>query len=179
MFSCVPSYRVVKLWVLLRRPLLLLLVLGCFVSIEASGRFSARLVADGMISFAFVPIVEATSFALVWRSHGRPMAFPLALDRFCASDLPWLLWLLAFMAVRAIESPLQAASLPAWAFWMWGLLLVAAAIRAVQLDLHFFRTTIAPARPLRALFVQRGVAWTGALGYFFGIAAWSYVVGYL
>ena len=49
---------------LLRRPLLLLFVLGCGVSMEVSGRFSLRLIADGMISFAFVPIAKSDRWRL-------------------------------------------------------------------------------------------------------------------
>jgi hypothetical protein len=50
----------VTLW---RRPLLLAFVLGCGVSLLASGRFTLRLVVDGTISFAFVPLCELVAFA--------------------------------------------------------------------------------------------------------------------
>ena len=63
---------------MLRRPLLLLLVLGCGVSMEVSGRFSLRLIVDGMVSFAFVPIAEVGSLALVWRLNGRLLPFARA-----------------------------------------------------------------------------------------------------
>jgi hypothetical protein len=39
-----------------RRPLLLAFLLGCSVSMLASGRFTLRLIVDGTLSFAFVPL---------------------------------------------------------------------------------------------------------------------------
>jgi hypothetical protein len=169
----------VRLPVLLRRPLLLLLVLGCGVSTEVSGRFSLRLVVDGMISFAFVPIAEIGSLALVWEWNGRPLPFARAVDMFCQSDSPWLLWVVAVAALRALESPLQAVSTAAAVWYFAGATLVAVAVRAAQLDLRLFCEVLAPARPVRALAVQRLVAWTCALGYFLGIAIWPNIVGFV
>ena len=54
----------VTLW---RRPVLLAFVLGCGVSLLASGRFTLRLVVDGTLSFAFVPLCELVAFAIVYR----------------------------------------------------------------------------------------------------------------
>jgi hypothetical protein len=172
-----PAVNVVK--DLLRRPLLLLLVLGCVVSMEASGRFSLRLIADGMISFAFVPVAEVGSLALVWRWNGRPVPFARAVDLFCQSNSPWLFWMVAVAALRAIESPLQAVSTPAAVWYVAAATLAGVAVRAAQLDLRLFRDVLAPARPVRALAVQRLVAWSCALGYFFGIALWPNVVGFV
>jgi hypothetical protein len=175
----VPSYRAVNAWVLLRRPLILLLVLGCGVSMAASGRFSARLIADGMISFAFVPIVEVGSLALVWRAERGDVPFARAVDLFCASDAAWMLWIVGFTALRTVQSPLQAVSTPLWAMRLLVALLGAAALWAFRRDLQLFRTTLAPARPVRALLVQRLVAWTCAVGYFLGIAIWANIVGFV
>ena len=172
----VPSYRAVKTWVLVRRPLLLLLVIGCFVSIEASGRLSVRLILDGAVSFAFVPLVEIGSLALVART--RRVAFGMAVDLFFGSDVPWLLWIVAMIAFRAVESPLLAVAPPRPLFWAMVASILPVAVWTARLDLQLFRSVVAPGRPVRALIVQRAVAWTGALTYFFGIAAWSYVVGY-
>ena len=61
---------------LLRRPLLLAFVLGCGVSLLASGRFTPRLVVDGTLSFAFVPVCELIAYAIVYRLQrgSRPFA---------------------------------------------------------------------------------------------------------
>jgi hypothetical protein len=53
--------------VALRRPLLLAFTLGCAVSLLASGRLSARLIVDGAVSFAFVPVFEVLAFAALYR----------------------------------------------------------------------------------------------------------------
>ena len=174
-----PSYRAVGLWTLARRPLLLLLVIGCFVSMEASGRFSLRLVVDGMISFAFVPAAELGSLALVWHWNGRRAAFADAVDMFCAANTPWLIWLVAAAGLRAVESPLQAMSMPVPVFYLLGMTLAATAIWAVRIDLQLFRAVLAPARPVRALIVQRLVGWSCAVAYFLGIAIWANVVGFV
>ena len=158
-----------------RGPLLLLLLLGCFVSIEVSGRFTLRLIADGAVSFAFVPLVEIGSLALVAR--GRRVPFGEAVDRFFASDASWLLWMVAMMAFRAVESPMLAAAPPRPLFWALVASMAPVVAWTARRDLQLFRSAIAPARPLQALIVQRSVAWVAALGYFFGIAGWSYVVG--
>ena len=50
-----------------RRPLLLAFRLGCGVSIVASGRFTLRLIVDGTVSFAFVPLCELIAFVIVHR----------------------------------------------------------------------------------------------------------------
>jgi hypothetical protein len=76
------------------KALLFLFVMGCLVCL--AGRVSARLIVDGAISFAFIPIIQIASFALVYRlsaTDKRP-SFALAADRFFAGDTPWLLWLL-------------------------------------------------------------------------------------
>jgi hypothetical protein len=169
----------VTVWTLIRRPLLLLLVMGCFVSAEASGRFSVRLIVDGAISFAFLPLFEIASLGIVARGRERGMTFVDAVDRFFGTDTSWLLWVVAMIAIRAVESPQLATAPPQPLFWaLAGSMLVPMALTA-RADLQLFRSTIAPSRPVRALIVQRSIAWTGALVYFFGTAGWAYLVGYL
>ena len=107
-------------WRLLRRPLLLALFFGCTVSLQASGRLSARLVTDGIVSFAFIPIFEVLSLAIVYRRGPRRVPFAQAVDLFFVANTPWLLWLLAFAAVRSLQTPLQATALPDW----WALMLL-------------------------------------------------------
>ena len=100
------------LWVLLRRPLRLLFVCGCVVSLSASGRLSARLIADGAVSFAFLPVFSLLALAAVYRRSPRRVSFAHAADLFFAANAPWLLWLVAFAAWRCLQSPMQAAAPP-------------------------------------------------------------------
>jgi hypothetical protein len=163
---------------LIRRPLLLLLFVGCFVSMEASGRLSIRLIADGAVSFAFVPVFGIVSLALVSRARARGVSFAEAVDTFFATDTAWLLWLVAMIAIRAVESPQFASGPPRPVFWAKGASMVPVALWTAWLDLRLFRSTLAPAAPVRAFLMQRLVAWSCALTYFFGIAVLAYIVGY-
>ena len=85
-------------WMASRRPLLFALVLGCGVSLLASGRFTLRLVVDGTLSFAFVPLCELVAFAIVYRLQRGTRPFAQAVDRYFAGNTPWLWWLVASMA---------------------------------------------------------------------------------
>ena len=76
---------------MIKRALLFLLVMGCVVSAAASGRISARLILDGAISFAFIPIFQIAAFALVYRFRRRAagaLPFARASDQFFAGDFP-------------------------------------------------------------------------------------------
>lgn len=83
---------------LLRRPLLLAFVLGCGISILASGRLTLRLIVDGMLSFAFVPACQLAGLAAVYRARRAPLTFSEAADRFFEGNSPWLWLLVATMA---------------------------------------------------------------------------------
>ena len=91
--------------VLLRRPLLTLFVIGCTVSMFASGRMTARLIADGALSFAFIPAAEILAFAIVHRL--RRQAWPSAgtFDGYLRGDRPWLWWLLAIIVAAMFMAP--------------------------------------------------------------------------
>ena len=54
----------------MRQPLLVVFVLGTTVSVLASGQFTLRLIVDGAVSFAFVPVCEAAGIAAVWYWSG-------------------------------------------------------------------------------------------------------------
>jgi hypothetical protein len=167
--------------VVARRPLRLLFVMGCVVSFQTSGRLTARLIADGVVSFAFIPVFELASLAIVYRRRSRPISFARAADLFFAANAPWLVWMLAFVTLRSIQTPRQATALPLALLWTLEASLLAIAAWSFYIDLQFFREALprADGRSLRDLIFQRAIGWTAALSYFFGIAAWPYVVGYL
>jgi hypothetical protein len=152
-----------------------LLVLGCTVSLLGSGRLSVRLIADGAVSFAFLPAFVVAGLAAVYFSRAdRRLPFARALDFFSTGLLPWLLWLVGLSAVCSIVPPRQLGP------WIWPLeisLLVPAAWSCV-IDFHFFREAMGlPARAaLRDLALNRVVAWGGATAYFLGIAIYYEIV---
>ena len=171
-----------------RRPLLLAFTLGCGVSMLASGRFTLRLVVDGALSFAFVPLCGLVAYAIVYRlQRGTPQVvgpastsanatadkeaghYAEAVDRYFAGNTPWLWWLVALMAAAAIL-PVRTTDLLAIALTTW----VIPIALSVRFDWRLFRT----AGRTRALAVadivlQRAIAWTLATAYFFGIASSS------
>jgi hypothetical protein len=165
-------------WVLLRRPLGLAFVLGCIVSLLVSGRLSARLITDGVLSFAFVPTFEMAALGILYCLGERRVPFARAVDLFFAAHAPWLLWLLAFAMLRCLQSPRQAAAPPLSLLWALELSLLPVAAWSGYIDLHFFREVLPRPgiRPLRDLMLQRAIGWSGTLLYFLGYALWPEIV---
>ena len=159
-----------------RQLLLFAFVFGCAISGAVSGRFTARLILDGMISFAFVPIVELLAFAVVWRTRlagaARTSAgWPTTAIRFFEGNQPWLLWLVAATAIFA--------SVPPHSLGPWFLPVAASTIVpiwwSIRIDLRFFRAELARTRRDAVVDVMafRAIAWTLGIGYFLGIAIWA------
>jgi hypothetical protein len=163
---------------LVRRPLLLAFMFGWLVSLQASGRLSARLIADGALSFAFVPVFEMAALAAVYRLRPRSISFARAVDLFFAANAPWLLWMIAFATLRCLQTPRQATAPSILLLWMLELSLLAVAAWSAWIDLQFFREVLprSPASPARDVILQRAIAWTCTIGYFFGYALWPFVV---
>lgn len=158
-------------WLLVRRPLVLALALGCAVSSLASGRLSVRLIADGAISFAFVPVIEIGTFAVVYLTAARKRSFARAVDLFFAGNTPWLLWLVWIAALGAVTAPTRGAS----ALLLLQVTAVLPASCSAYLDFHFFREVMDRPAPARDVAVNRAIGWSCAALYFVGIAAWPYV----
>ena len=160
-------------WVLVRRPLLLAFVLGCAVSVLASGRMSARLIADGSLSFAFVPVIELAAVAVVFATGQRPLPFARSVDLFFTGNAPWLLWLIALMTLGSLQTPRQTAalSIPPAAWIALGSLVPVVAWSA-WIDFRFFREVLleTPRRAFRDVLLFRLIAWPCALFYFLGYA---------
>jgi hypothetical protein len=169
------------IWLMLRRPLLLALACGCVVSLWASGRLSARLVADGMVSFAFLPAFQLVALAAVYWRRPRRVSFAHAADLYFAANGPWLLWLIAFATLRCLLTPTWASAAPAPLRWIVELSLLPVAVWSAYIDLHFFGNVLPrPARSAaRDLILHRAIGWTCTLGYFIGIAAWATLVGWM
>jgi hypothetical protein len=149
----------------------LALMLGCAVSLISSGRFTIRLIIDGALSFAFVPICGLAGLGVVYVMRRPARPFAETVDRFFAGYTPWLWWLLAGMTATAMLPVLQHGHLlPA--------LLVASLIPivlSVVVDLRFFREAIGSTRSQARvdLVIQRLVSWSAATAYFIGIAITS------
>ena len=99
--GALPGARRGDAWLLWRRPLFLAFILGCGVSMLGSGRFTGRLILDGMLSFAFVPVAEFLGFLVAYR-RGRAVSFAHAADDLFATNQPWLWWCLALIVAAAV-----------------------------------------------------------------------------
>src|SRR5262245_18684291 len=86
---------------LLRRPLLPALALGCAVSVLASGQVTLRLIVDGALSMAFVPACQMLGLAVVYPFRRTQVSFAAAVDRFFAGNTIWLAWIFVFMVSTA------------------------------------------------------------------------------
>jgi hypothetical protein len=155
---------------LLRRPLLLAFVLGCGVSILASGRFTLRLIVDGTLSYAFVPLCELVAYAIVYRLQRGTRPFAEAADRYFAGNTPWLWWLVALMVAAAIQ-PARTTD------HLLPLILITSPIPialSVRIDWRLFRGAgRTRAQATACMILQRVIAWPLATAYFFGIASSS------
>ena len=177
-FRELASEQTAGLWVMLRRPLRLLFVCGCVVSLWVSGRLSPRLIADGVVSFAFLPAFELAALAAVYRRGPRRVSFAQAADLFFVANAPWLLWLVAFDTLRCLPPPMQVVAPPVPLQWAVQLSFVIVTAWSAYIDLHFFREVLPrPAGSARDLILQRTIGWTCSVAYFLGIAIWPEIVG--
>jgi hypothetical protein len=86
-------------WVMIRRPLFIALVVGSFVSITVSGRLTLLLLLDGMLFWSFVPILQGVLMCGIVVLFGRrQMPTSKALDLFFMGHGPWLVWLVSIAA---------------------------------------------------------------------------------
>jgi hypothetical protein len=157
-----------------RRVWLLLLVCGSVTSAFASGRLTPRLIADGAVSFAFIPLIEIVALFGALRVTGARPRLPRArvMHIFFAGNVPWLVWLIALGAILAAAPPRALG----WPVPLFTTALVPGAWSA-WIDYHFFRqvTGRAAGRARLAVAVNRTFGWTAGVAYFFGIALWSWI----
>lgn len=82
------------IWLMLRRPLFVAFVVGCFTSFTVSGHLTAALLMDGMVFWSFVPLLQATLMAAILALFApRRLPRSKAIDLFFMGHGPWLLWL--------------------------------------------------------------------------------------
>ena len=160
-------------WVLLRRPLLLLFSMGVALSLSSSNRLSARTTVDGMISFLFLPVAGILGVGYTFLRIDRRLPFSRVVDAFFLSNAPWLLWILVFVTWETLTHALTISLTGATAVLAT---LVVPMLWTVYLDLQLFRIVLSRKAVAVDLIVSRGIAWIFALGYFVGIAAWAWIV---
>jgi hypothetical protein len=153
----------------LRRPLFVALMLGCGVSMIASGRFTLRLVVDGTISFAFVPACELLAFAIVYAVARRAGSFAADADRFFASDVAWLWWMLLLMVAAAIIPAHRSGVMDGPFLVTLPIPFVITAVKDYRLFHREWQASSAAA--VSYVTLSRVVGWTAGTLYFLGIAS--------
>jgi len=152
---------------LLRRPLLFAMFFGFAVSALASGTFTLRLILDGAISFAFVPVIHIGALAIVCRlTPCDRVSFARAVDLFFTGNGAWLLWTIVVTAIGAVIPPRQMGP------WLLPLLagFLLPLVWSLWIDFRFFRSVMnrSVGGALRDLALQRAIAWIAATIYFAG-----------
>jgi hypothetical protein len=148
-------------WTWLPAPLFTAFLLGCTVSLLASGSLTLGRALPAALTWSFVPVFEIGALAAVWKLGPRPVPLAGAIGRFCAGNAPWWLWLTAFAACTSW--------FPAW---IWLLFAAVVAAWSARLDYRFFRVELKSAAPMRDLMVERALAWTPAILLFGGTSLW-------
>ena len=91
---------------MLRGPLLVLLVIAASVSIAATGRVTASLIATSMLSWSFAVAVQVVAaLALIALASSRRVDVATALDLLFLGHLPWSVWLLMAAAAASLDVP--------------------------------------------------------------------------
>lgn len=127
----------------------------------ASGRLTARLIVDGALSFAFVPVSQLLALIVVTRLRHARFPSPDLVRRYFAGNAPWLWWLCLLMILAAVWVPFQRGDL--------GPILISAPLPIVVaaiIDRRFLRDDFHSPHPVTDAIVLRLIAWTAATLYF-------------
>jgi hypothetical protein len=161
-------------WTAAQRPLFMIVLLGCLVSLVTAGSLSMRLFAAGAINALFVPLLEIGVLVGLWRGK-RTIPFSRTVDLFFMGHGPWVLYLLVFSAIWAFASPTEAFVLTAR--WMWSLLVVAL-VWSAYIDFCFLRHVLpeSAARAAGKLLALRVITWGIGLVIFGGGSLWPEIL---
>jgi hypothetical protein len=168
-------------WIALRRPLFVAFVLGCTISLVATGRLTLTLVAGSTVAWAFVPAFEVLGFSVASRRIADPLPFSRRLDGFFAGHGPWTLYAILVGASASVLTP--------WQMNTWGTVFMTAieilgglvAIRSWFIDVEFYRGALSRTKrdAVRDALIQRAVCWPATAAYFGGYAAWPLITNVL
>jgi hypothetical protein len=143
-----------------------LLVLGALVSVSATGRFAPAELALAMVSFSWLPLVNAVSMALAVRVFAPAFGWKRAFAFYLQGVGPWLLLFLFF-----IGGVLFAAHSERPSFVLWGPLVFIAAVWSIFLSYALFSAGLGLARARAGLATL--VFWMSSLvstlGYFLAV----------
>ena len=117
---------------MLRRPALVLLVIALTVSIAATGRVTAGLIAAAMLAWSFVVVIQmAAGLAIIASASARRVDLPTALDLLFAGHLPWSIWLLLIAVAASAEVPQRVLAVASVVPALWTMTVLNAFCRSV------------------------------------------------
>lgn len=158
-YSCLASTAdPARPWTMWRRPLAVAGLLGCLISIVASGVLTVRLIVPVALVWSYVPLVQMLALAVVTWPRRRAVPFARAIDLFFRGYGPWALFGIGLVASIAFP-PLT---------FGWGRVRVWLAVIAIVLvwsawlDFWFFRAVyrVRSAVAIRDVVWVRLISWT-------------------
>ena len=101
-----------RMWMLIRRPVASVCLVGAFVSFSVTGRLVAPFVVDGIVWWSFLPVLQAIFITLTMIMFARgAMTFARAIDVFFVGQGPWFFWLLTISSIAALAPEVTATKL--------------------------------------------------------------------
>jgi len=167
-------------WIAVRRPLLVALIIGCVVSLLDSGVLTPRLAIPAAFWWTYVPLVEILALFAASPAARRSGCWQRTIDRYFAGHGPWLFWMAGLAAWFAF--------IPTVAILSWRphiqIVFDSAALAiawSAYADFQFFRRNLKQStwRAARDLVIQRAIAWTVGLTIFLGGAGYQTVASRL
>jgi hypothetical protein len=110
-----------------------LLVLGALVSVSATGRFAPAELGLAMVSFSWLPLVNAVSMALAVRIFAPTFGWKRAFAFYLQGIGPWLLLFLFFIGGVLFAPHSERPS-----FVLWGPLVLVAAVWSILISYALF-----------------------------------------
>ncbi len=130
-------------WVMIRRPLFVALVIGSFVSLTVSGRLTVSLLLDGMVFWGFVPILQGVLMCVIVVVFGRRrLSTSKAIDLFFMGYGPSLIWWLTIAATCLFFPSKQFYLWPVEWGWILPVTFLAACIWSSVTSFAFLRAAL-------------------------------------
>lgn len=163
-------------WLLVRRPLFVVLVIGSFAAFTVAGQLTLPLLLDSMIFWSFGPLLQALLISgIVFVFARNRISIARAIDLFFMGHGPWLLWLLA-VAGTCVFFPLKQFYLwPVEWGWILPVSLLGAWVWSNVTSFGFLKGALnfSTIRASAALLVYTIMLWGVILSYLFAVESFQ------
>jgi hypothetical protein len=162
----------------LRRPLLMLLCIGAFVSFTSAGRLVLAHVGWSVVFWSFLPAIHVgillATLALLGRGGRRPLRLARALDLYFVARAPWLLLMIGLVVALLFFVTGRVSLFGLFLRGPFPFVLLGVTLWSGFLDFAFFRAAVGWSR-LRAL----AATVLGYVGFAVPLVVWYYLTGQL